>query len=142
MELWQTRERGDMKEKKVQMHVERVSLEMPAGTYWVGDPCYGVPDQRWMEWLEAADYESNHPVLYAELDGHPVVGLTTAYGDGVYHDGPGNEYPVDAGLIGMVPVAVAQEKPFGMRKVVFDFPVKVRWDEGVLEFGSIRIDTR
>ena len=27
------------------------TVRMPAGTYVVGDPCYSVPDHRWMEWL-------------------------------------------------------------------------------------------
>jgi len=37
----------------------RKSLEtarVPAGTYWIGDPCYTIPTDEWMEWLDAADY--------------------------------------------------------------------------------------
>lgn len=87
----------------------------PAGTYWVGDPCYSVPDDRWMEWLEAAEYD--HPdrgdaPLIAELDGLTVVGVSTAYGDGDYpsyslpEKGRKIKFWVDAGMIGLVPAVV------------------------------------
>jgi hypothetical protein len=58
------------------------SVAMPAGRYWVGDPCYAVPSERWMEWLEAADYMNAGRYLLAELDGRSVLGIGTAYGDG------------------------------------------------------------
>ena len=76
------------------------SVTMPAGEYWVGDPCYSVPDARWMEWLEAADYINERRYLLAEIDGQPVLGIGTAYGDGLFPGSDGNEYAVDAGLIG------------------------------------------
>ena len=116
---------------------------MPAGEYWVGDPCYAVPDERWMEWLEAADYENQDRYLVAELDGQPVLGINTAYGDGVFYDVVGDEYPVDAGLIGLTPVGTAVPEPFGSHRVRFAEPVECYFEDhrGVIVLGSIRVET-
>ena len=117
---------------------------VPAGTYIVGDPCYSVPDDRWMEWLEAADYTtSTHPVLVAELDGQVVVGVSTMYGDGCYAGSDGNEYGVDAGLIGLVPVGVAGDTPGrGPSLVEFAEPVDCYRDgDGTIHLGHIAIQT-
>jgi hypothetical protein len=88
-------------------------ITVPAGEYWLGDPCYsfhGPRDKDWLPWLEAADY-SNHVdnqniVLHAKVPDteFTVLGLSTAYGDGHYKGSDGEYYAVDAGLIGLVPV--------------------------------------
>lgn len=127
--------------------VRTTAVEMPAGEYWVGDPCYAVPDERWMEWLEAADYMNEHSLLVADLDGHTVLGLGTAYGDGVFVGSDGFDYGVDAGLIGVVPVEVAdysdEKYPAGalMRRVEFTEPFECRYSNGTIILGNIRIDT-
>src|SRR5687768_11930213 len=127
------------------MNIE--SITMPAGEYWVGDPCYAIDAQeKWMEWLEAADYTNNDRscFLLADLDGRPVLGISTAYGDGEYQGSDGNSYPVDAGLIGAVPVEVADvDAPFGMVKVTFAQDFKCSYDEdgGVINIGNISIET-
>jgi len=118
-------------------------VRMPAGEYFVGDPCYAVPDDRWMEWLEAADYTNGHRFLLAELDGYPVLGVGTAYGDGAYPGTDGNTYPVDAGLIGLVPVQVATDAPFGMVRHTFtsDFECSYQEDSGKITLGHIAVFT-
>lgn len=131
-------------------HVPRADLlatvVMPAGTYYLGDPCYSVPNSRWMEWLEAAKYETED-VLVADLDGHKILGLSTLYGDGQYPGSNGFDYPVDAGLIGLVPVSMAYGndcvgRPDLVTKVTFDKPVVCQYERGLLRFGHITIDTR
>ena len=122
------------------------SVTMPPGTYWVGDPCYGVPDDRWMTWLERADYKQDHWFLLADLDGLPVLGISTKYGDGNYQGSDGNRYPVDAGLIGLVPeeiVKLGDSPPFGMVRYTFDAPVACSYDNdyGTISIGSIEIYT-
>ena len=121
------------------------SYTIPAGEYYVGDPCYGVPDARWMEWLEAADYENVDRFLVADLDDrHTVVGVRTAYGDGEYYDQAGRAYPVDAGLIGVVPVELVEEdEPSGMHRVTFDsdFQVAYSGEHGTIHIGTIDIET-
>jgi hypothetical protein len=119
------------------------TITMPAGEYWVGDPCYAVPNDRWMEWLNAADFlrQPTPRYLLAELDGYPVLGIGTAYGDGCYPGSDGSAYPVDAGLLGVVPVEVADSDPFGMRRVVFAQPFECYYDHGTITLGHIDIDT-
>lgn len=119
-----------------------LSVEVPAGEYFVGDPCYGVPADRWMEWLHAADYENAHPMLVAELDGKTVVGVSTAYGDGTYDGSDGEGYPVDSGLIGVVPVELVEEdSPWGMNKVSFANPFTCSYNDGTITIGHITIET-
>lgn len=130
--------------------MNRKSLEtarVPAGTYWIGDPCYTIPTDEWMEWLDAADYTSPSNVLEARLDDNRyALALSTAYGDGEYLDQDRRNYGVDAGLIGVVSITwpevrEAFEKE-GMRYLVtFDTEVEARYDDGLLTFGHIAIET-
>ena len=129
-------------------NAERVTIvrtvTIPAGNYYVGDPCYSVPGDLWMPWLEAADYEtsSREHVLVADIDGKPVVGVSTAFGDGVYRGSDGFNYPVDAGLIGLVPASIAKAATSNLRNLVeFKEPVTCRYDGGTITLGHIRIET-
>jgi hypothetical protein len=126
------------------------SVTMPPDTYWVGDPCYGVPESLWMPWLEAADYKNERRFLIADIDGKPVLGVGTAHGDGVYYDQAGFAYGVDAGLIGLVPVGIEDPKHnnlytlFGCQQVVFPQEFKCSYnecDEGAIWLGHICIKT-
>ena len=62
---------------------------LPAGTYWLGDPCYvvGKPYEKWHD-LVAVFYgkDKNVPhteIRVVELDGQKMVWSGTNYGDGV-----------------------------------------------------------
>ena len=91
---------GERKERKEKMStLTSLKIKVPAGIYYVGDPCYHIPDSKWDDVLVATDYFTN-PVF---SDGeHYVLGVGTVYGDGVYYDQNGNEYPVDSGTLGLV----------------------------------------
>jgi hypothetical protein len=128
----------------------RTVVTMPAGDYWVGDPCYAVADDRWSEWCEEA-YE-NDPgdtvVMLAGVDGWPVLGINTSYGDGVYGGSDGERYPVDAGLIGCVPVQVADwdreahgDAPFGMQRYTFTADFDCRDEAGTIIIGDVAVYT-
>jgi hypothetical protein len=136
------------------MPAEITAVLMPAGTYFVGDPCYAVPDDRWHEWLALADPDVFGPnptrndggcarVLNAELDGHPVLGIGTAYGDGVYQDKQGNSFPVDAGLIGLVSVGLIEDKVRDDLGVIWTFerPFECSYRDGVIVLGDFEINT-
>lgn len=125
------------------------SVTVPAGRYVVGDPCYAIADDAWDAWLEAADYQQlnqGKTILEAKVDGHLCVGVTTKYGDGEYCDQYGRSYPVDAGLIGLVPCQVATADVVeDKNSVVLEFsePVECWYDDetGVIHLGDIEIDT-
>lgn len=118
------------------------SVIVPKGTYYLGDPCYSVPDELWDELLQDSDY-FNKPS--GTVAGHTVYAFGTKYGDGVYQDKRGREYPVDAGLIGLVPEALAtKEMPLDLdfaHLIRFDHPTICSDNDGVLKFGHIIIDT-
>lgn len=94
-------------------------VAVPAGRYYLGDPCYpfsndAAGNDAWMALLRSCGY------FGATADGTPgpvgtvtvedvtysVLGFGTQYGDGGYRGSNGFEYPVDAGLIGLLPMAL------------------------------------
>lgn len=130
----------------------RREVTLPPGDYVVGDPCYMIDRADWMAWLEAADYEneSREHVLAANIDDALAVGVPTAHGDGAYVDQFGYEYGVDAGLIGAVPVHVADAATdsayvtmgaVGVTVFTFNAPFRCYYDNGTVVIGHLRIDT-
>ncbi len=114
---------------------------MPAGTYWVGDPCYAIDEQEdWMALLNDAEFFAEKTI--AKANGMTIAAVGTAYGDGCYVGSDGFEYGVDAGLLGVVPVADWAKDPGDlMRKVTFDEPFTVSTDGENVLIGSILIPT-
>lgn len=126
---------------------DRVAV-LPAGTYLIGDPCYFVPDELWMEYLRANRGDIAIEGLTVQLsDGRHVAAQRTAYGDGEYRGSDGFLYGVDAGLIGAVEALEGEEaKPAGYRealgtKVTFNDPFQVSYEDGKITIGHIIIDT-
>ena len=122
-----------------------VTVTLSPGEYWIGDPCYIVPDDWWMQLLQTSDYLQ----CPGKIDGVEVVAFRTYYGDGVYKDNLGNKYGVDAGLLGVVDIR--QAKKAGWKVPVgetsghtFKFKVgfKAYSHNGVITFGHVSIKTR
>jgi len=134
--------------KKMQISKVDVRVTVQAGEYYLGDPCYTVPDHLWHKLLDSANYfEANTPI--GTVEGHEVLAFSTKYGDGTYRDQQGVKYPVDAGLIGLVPVELVEKtegdaaKKSGCSRIIkFDRAVTCYSDDGVLHFGDYVIDTR
>lgn len=126
-------------------------VRIPAGTYFLGDPCYAVPDERWHDLLESCGYFDKSPVGVFVFKGttYEVLAFSTAYGDGEYVDQRGHRYAVDAGMIGLTPVLefpgwrYADNELEEMGQIVeFDHDVTASTDgEGRLTFGEFSIDT-
>lgn len=120
-------------------------VSVPAGRYFLGDPCYTVPNNLWGTLLQSCDF-FDQPI--GEVNGHKVLAFPTAQGDGLYEDQNGHEYPVDAGLIGLVPEAlVDMEKLSKYRGGVgkwleVSHYILCTGEDGVMEFGNITIDTK
>jgi hypothetical protein len=165
----QTDEDFDEMWPKIQDHLARMGraaeaksnvadVTAPAGTYHLGDPCYAVPDDEWDSLISESDegFPFGAPVGHLS-DGTQIIAFSTAYGDGFFPDNHDNLYPVDAGLIGLVPVTPATEAALAetyetamahgvdhqfMARVSFDEPVEcTRTGRGLLTFGSYQIDT-
>lgn len=121
-----------------------VSANIPAGTYWVGDPCYAFEDHElWLRLLTSGgiDRQSIPRVMECSADGARFVASSTAHGDGTYKDQQGREYPVDAGLIGVVPARPGVETPWGMHEVEFEQEFTVGYMDGAVTIDTITIDT-
>lgn len=123
---------------------------LPAGDYWVGDPCYFIHEDSWHQWLDAAgtgNRDTPDPLVAAVPGSELVaVGVSTAWGDGTYKDDEGHGYGVDAGLLGAVPAAaVPDPEDYAKREgrlVTFAEPFTVwRTLYGVVMVGHIAIPT-
>jgi len=126
------------------MRIKNATYEIavPAGKYWLGDPCYAVPSDLWMDLLNSCQiFESPIGTIKGEKV-YEVLAFGTAHGDGCYEDQHGNSFPVDAGLIGLTPVDLAEDQPFGCTLVHFPTETICSSYGGVLTFGEHEIDTR
>ena len=137
------------------------STPLAAGTYLVGDPCYAFDndlDHNWQNWLEDAwkDTDPNKVrILDGRVDGMRVVAAGTEYGDGAYGGSDGNEYGVDAGLLGAVHIDFLRnlypeyssmsrdevEAASMMFVVEFPEPFHVSYEDGTISIGHIDIYT-
>ncbi len=136
-----------------------VSVIVPPGRYILGDPCYSISGDHWDELLETCDY-FEQPVGHVSVsvpaknfvyERFHVLGFQTAYGDGTYKGSDGNSYSVDAGLIGLVPVELAEalgaldetSPNYVSGKVIVEFhvPTTCSNEGGYMKFGNIVIDT-
>ena len=116
---------------------------MRAGRYYVGDLCYVMHPQ----WREVCDLMFNtgangNPgsVLDGEFNlanGVRFAVQGTAWGDGVYYDEAGREYPVDAGLIGCIAVEDVYDPEWflaGVHEIEFRRPFVIDYVDGVIQF--------
>jgi hypothetical protein len=122
-----------------------ITGELPAGDYYIGDPCYAIPDAKWNAFLEIMWKAKGHgrtPALF-EFEGHKCFVSSTNTGDGDYHDQHGNEYGVDSGLLGAIPAALCG----GYSSHTFTEPFPVGADPGCwirckrIHIGNIEIKT-
>lgn len=122
-------------------------VTVPPGRYIIGDPCYHVPDDQWERVLdESGLFNAQCWATFTTFDGRTghVVAFSTAYGDGIYSDDEGRRYPVDAGLIGLIPLddVNPQELNLSCANVIeFKTAVTCRERDGLIAFGSIGINT-
>jgi hypothetical protein len=124
------------------MKIKRVEVVVKAGQYAIGDPCYAVPDKDWIPLLESCNYFES-PIGYVKdgIQKFPVLAFGTKWGDGCYRGTDGKAYPVDAGLIGLVPVEIIEDTA-DCELITFDKDILCINDgSGKLRFGNITIDT-
>ena len=133
---------------------------MPAGKYYVGDPCYVISNENWIPFLENVGYFGTH----TKADNGDIVvnwyeGLfsynfrtcfahNTAWGDGIYQLVEDhkiiNEIWVDAGVISIMPFDAIddKERAFACGAVYeFDKPFNVQFVDGRFIIGNLKIET-
>ena len=125
---------------------------LPAGRYYIGDPCYVIPDEEWHSLLEHVNYFEGDGLF--EYKGCKMAVYSTAWGDGLY---PGYcsasnsfySFGVDAGLLGAVPEELVSEEAKGridskeLWVVVEESGSLVCWKEGrgLIHLGPLSIET-
>jgi hypothetical protein len=124
------------------------TVKLAAGRYIIGDPCYHIPGDQW----DAVNDQSNcfafRPLAnFTTFDGRQgtVVAFQTFEGDGLYKDLVDREFPVDSGLIGIIPFGDIDPRELnlkGAHAIEFTAPFTCReTNEGTLIFGYIEINT-
>lgn len=138
-------------------------FEMPAGKYWLGDPCYIYPENRWSEFCDSLETTVEIPNGIASGDNCPFItkeGIfvnDTEYGDGYYPVLKNNRnignLGVDAGLLSLVPLKLAEtfdkyynKRPHGTSKdlgIILDMPKNftVEVDGGNFSFEDYDVIT-
>lgn len=114
-------------------------MKLPAGKYFVGDPCYCF-DKSWHEVLEKSDCLGE----FYEKDGAFCAARQTMHGDGGYEDWFGGKYSVDSGMIGVTDFRLI-ERFDDLERLgrVFQFyrEFEVSESDGVITIGKFKIDT-
>lgn len=114
-------------------------MNMPAGTYYIGDLCYVMHDV----WREVCNLSDSGYGKFTLKDGREFAIFPTKYGDGTY-DG----LSVDSGTLGCIKVDDIRDTTYsgdhlnGLAKVVmFLSDFEVSEDNGVIQFGHVSVDT-
>ena len=127
------------------------SYIVPAGKYWLGDPCYIIKDSHWLQFCNEFSIGENEGNTYITLeDNTKILAFSTYHGDGYYLDQHGNGYAVDAGLIGLIPWSYTEKfskkdstEYFSLSNVVeFAEETLCFTTDGILTFGNYIIDTK
>lgn len=124
------------------------TVKFEAGRYYIGDPCYYMSDEQWQDAIRQTGCFGYEPFSANDenvffVNGEKCWANGTAFGDGVYYS-LDDEYWVDSGTLGIVPVSAVEGAPDfrgGYAFHTFDKPFEVWYNEGVFTFGNIVIDT-
>ena len=121
---------------------------LPPGEYLISDPCYVIPRDEWTDFLTdtnmVGDMRKGRISKTYEWKGCKLFVSNTSHGDGVYHDQFGNEFGVDAGMIGCIPLdLVGNFDPRDGCAVEFTEPFTCGYEDegGVSRIGEHRIPT-
>ena len=118
------------------MNAPRIIKNIPAGTYYIGDPCYVFnADSR----SKIAKLNDCFDIPHIEYKGKPVIAFGTKFGDGTY-----NGFSVDSCLIGIVDISLIEEgstffnDSFDRQKHIVTFfkPFDFEYDDGDFHIGN------
>ena len=138
------------------VNLSKPVFKMPAGKYYVGDPCYCFNDN-WHRLLNATNYfdfrrkptdnelpgRAGNAIIFDE---HPVAAFDTEHGDGSYRGSDGFCYGVDAGLLGVVAFELIERPMEEVERLgtIIEFETDFlcsREEGGTIHLGHITIPT-
>jgi hypothetical protein len=129
-------------------------MQLEAGKYWIGDPCYVLDDTgvdfNWSEFVDfifKGDPSGRLNEGVVQHQGIRFGFFSTAYGDGGYYDNRGNEYGVDAGMIACIPYDLIAphftDEDLNDLGKIHDFKENFSaiYDDGTIIYGHVYIET-
>ena len=123
-------------------------MKLAAGKYVIADPCYVLDYDTYDRLLSETaffmqDSVDRGGVMFDKRLGKFFAVFSTKYGDGLYKDGQGFKYGVDAGCIACIPVEMWDrgEDNGYINEVTFDRDFEVRYEDGLIVFGDVIINT-
>jgi hypothetical protein len=123
-------------------------VQLPAGTYYIGDPCYVIAEDKWSDFCDAsfvggaAPHHASQAVT--EFCGYPMYANSTDSGDGCYLGSDGRLYGVDGGMLSVVPIELVSDMSEAKRLgsiVEFTHPFMAYYEKGTFFFDRISIPT-
>ena len=108
--------------------------DIPAGTYYIGDLCYALGNDIYDNIFGGTGYCSG---IYEEKATKRLFLVAgTAAGDGMYPGSDGNEFAVDAGIIGICSSSLMEKSGDGGHVYTFKSPVRCKFAAGRFSFTS------
>ena len=126
---------ADLNEGKWTVETKQIH-EVPAGTYYIGDPLYVLDEELCEEAF--GEMEAYISGLYTKKDSTDFFFLArTGCGDGEYEGSDGSIFGVDSALIGIVPLSLCSEDTKGGHVYIFTSPVTCDFrKKGIFFFAS------
>jgi hypothetical protein len=123
-------------------------MKLAAGKYLIADPCYVLDSAKYDRLLKETDYFMMNSVdrggVMVDIESKKYFAVfSTKYGDGLYRDGKGFKYGVDAGCIACIPVDLCKEllDYHYINQVTFARDFEVYYEDGLIVFGDVIINT-
>lgn len=120
------------------------SETLPAGQYFMCDPCYVIPDEDWDRFLNEVSEETHAEFTLSNGQRVNVWYASTEYGDGVYLAESylgSTDISVDSGCIGVVEVF---DNPKSSKEIFIINPKRkfeVSVEDGTFKIASFEIQT-
>lgn len=120
---------------------------LPADAYFIGDPAYVLSEYNWQRICRLMTTNPSHYEKgFFELQGRSLFMHGAAYGDDTYKDQDGQEYTVDSGTIGAIPIVLCEpsllkENENAGQVITFSKPFECSYKEGTFRIGHIIIKT-
>ncbi|ADG59928.1 hypothetical protein Acj9p028 [Acinetobacter phage Acj9] len=130
---------------KYEGNIMTTIIQLPKADYIVIDPCYVMRSDAYDQLCEKMDFDANAQLI--EIDGHQMALSGTAYGDGSYQSTSNTVFPVDAGIIGAVPLALCDLNKLDEQWVIYagvrfnDTEISFEYDNGTFKFNDLQIFT-
>ena len=120
-------------------------IKLPAGKYVVSDPCYVLKRDDFVELMDSS-YDNDGELK--NEDGGKAVVFSTAHGDGSYDSNKSHSFPVDAGVIAIIPIGQCDDEMLSNSLansacLVVDFKKEFTCsiEDGEMTFGDLIIYT-